>query len=425
MGHYQRSQVGLLVERLHEPVERIITIFGPRQCGKTTIVRQALAKIPYLSRYEAVDQPEQSQTEPVWSTASEPRSPATPRDAEWLIRVWRECAEETARFDSKFVLVLDEIQKIPRWSEIVKGLWDADRAAGTELHVVVLGSAPMRMQAGLTESLAGRFEPIRATHWSFSEMRDAFKFDCDEFIFYGGYPGAVGRRDSFDRWRDYVRHSLIDPHLERDILGMARVDKPALLRQVLELGCLYSGQILSYKKMRGQLENAGHESTQDAPHESTLARYLGLLSSAGLVTGLFKHSDKPLLRRSSSPKLNVLNTALMSAVVGDSFDDARKNRNHWGRVVESAVGGHLVNTASSSTSVRYWRDGNSEVDFVLQRGPRLVGIEVKSGSGRPKRSSLVEFERRFSAAPSIIVGESGVPIQDFLLKSADHWLNTS
>lgn len=418
MQHYERSQVELLVERLHEPVERIVTIFGPRQCGKTTIVRQALAKIPYLSRYEAVDQSEQSRTEPVWSAAaSEPRSPATPRDAEWLIRVWRECAEESARFDSKFVLVLDEIQKIPRWSEIVKGLWDADRAEGLPLNVVLLGSAPMRMQAGLTESLAGRFEPIRATHWSFDEMRDAFGFDCDEFIFYGGYPGAIGRRDNFDRWRDYVRVSLIDPHLERDILGMARVDKPALLRQLLELGCLYSGQELSYKKMRGQLEDAGHE--------STLARYLGFLSGAGLLTGLFKHSDKPLQRRSSSPKLNVLNTALMSAVGGYSFDDARENRNHWGRVVESAVGAHLVNTASSSTSVRYWRDGTREIDFVLQRGPRFVGIEVKSGSGRPNRSSLVEFERRFSAAPSIIVGESGVPIQDFLSKSADHWLNTS
>ena len=417
MQQYQRSQVDLLVERLNEPVERLFTIFGPRQCGKTTIVRQALAKVRYPSRYEAVDQPERPPTEPVWSTVTEARFAAAPRDAEWLVRVWQECAEEADRLGSKFVLVLDEVQKIPRWSEAVKGLWDTDRASGCPLHVVVLGSAPMRMQADLTESLAGRFESIRATHWSFDEMRDAFGFDCDEFVFYGGYPGAARLRHSFERWRDYVTDALIEPHLERDILGMARVDKPALLRQLLELGCLYSGRELSYKKMCGQLEDAGHE--------STLARYLGFLSGASLVTGLFKHSDKPVLRRSSSPKLNVLNTALMTAVVGDSFDDARADRSHWGRVVESAVGAHLVNTASSATNVRYWRDGNEAVDFVLQRGPRLVGIEVKAGRGLPQRSSLKTFERRFSAPPSIVVGEAGVPLHDFLLESADHWLNTS
>ncbi len=417
MQDYQRSLVDLLVGRLNEPVERIVTIFGPRQCGKTTIVRQALTKVPYPSRYEPVDRPEQPSAEPVSYVAADARPATSPRDAEWLVRVWRESVEETHRLGSKFVLVLDEIQKIPRWSEIVKGLWDADRMSGCPLHVVVLGSAPMRMQADLTESLAGRFESIRATHWSFEEMRDAFGFDCDEFVFYGGYPGAARLRSDFVRWRDYVRDALIEPHLERDILGMARVDKPALLRQLLDLGCLYSGQELSYKKMRGQLEDAGHE--------STLARYLGFLSGAGLVTGLFKHSNKPHLGRSSSPKLNVLNTALMSAVVGDSFDDARADRSHWGRVVESAVGAHLVNTASSATEVRYWRDSNEEVDFVLQRGPRLVGIEVKAGRGLPRLSSLKTFERRFSALPSILVGEAGVPLHDFLLAPADQWLKPS
>ena len=417
MRQYERSQVDVLVERLNEPVERIVTIFGPRQCGKTTIVRQAMAKVPFPCRYEAVDQPEQPLTEPVGPAAAEARAATAPRDAEWLVRVWRECAAEAGRFGSKFVLVLDEVQKIPRWSEAVKGLWDADRASRCPLHVVVLGSAPMRMQSGLTESLAGRFESIRATHWSFNEMRDAFGFGCDEFVFYGGYPGAVRFRSSLGRWRDYVRDALIEPHLERDILGIARVDKPALLRQLLELGCLYSGQELSYKKMRGQLEDAGHE--------STLARYLGFLSDSGLVTGLFKHSDKPVLRRSSSPKLNVLNTALMTAVVGDGFDDARADRSHWGRVVESAVGAHLVNTASSATNVRYWRDGGQEVDFVLQRGPRLVGVEVKAGRGRPRRSNMETFERRFSASPSIVVGETGVPLHDFLLQPADHWLDSS
>ena len=230
-------------------------------------------------------------------------------------------------------------------------------------------------------------------------------------------PARPAFRSSFGRWRDYVRDALIEPHLERDILGIARVDKPALLRQLFELGCLYSGQERSFRKMRGQLEDAGHE--------STVARYLGFLSQAGLVTGLFKHSDKPVVSRSSSPKLNVLNTALMSAVVGDSFDDARADRSHWGRVVESAVGAHLVNTAWSVTSVRYWRDGDEEVDFVLQRGPRLVGVEVKAGRRRPRRTNLERFERRFSASPSIVVGEMGVPLHEFLSKPAGHWLGSS
>lgn len=417
MEQYERSQVDVLVDRLGEPVDRIVTVFGPRQCGKTTMVRQALAKVPHPFRYEAVDQAEPSPAEPVVPGAAEARTVAAPRDAEWLVGVWRECAAEARRLGSNYVLVLDEVQKISQWSEVVKGLWDADRASGCPLHVVVLGSAPMQMQAGLSESLAGRFEPIRATHWSFTEMRDAFGFDCDEFVFYGGYPGAAGYRGNFGRWRDYVRDALIEPHVERDILGLARVDKPALLRQLLELGCMYSGQELSYKKMRGQLEDAGHE--------STLARYLGFLSGAGLVTGLFKHADKPILRRSSSPKLNVLNTALMSAVVGDSLDDARADRSHWGRVVESAVGAHLINTASSATSVRYWRDGNDEIDFVLQRGPRLVGIEVKAGRRSPRRSSIEAFESRFSASPTVVVREAGVPLHEFLLLPADHWLGPS
>lgn len=417
MLDFERSQVDTLVQRLAEPVECIFAIFGPRQCGKTTIVRQALAKVPYPYRYEAVDQPDLAPATPVQHGAADARAAMTPRDANWLLGVWRECAAEAGRQGSKFVLVLDEVQKIPGWSEVVKGLWDADRAAESSLHVVLLGSAPMQLQVGVSDSLAGRHEAIRATHWSFPEMHEGFGLGCEEFVFYGGYPGAAGRRGDYGRWRNYVIDSLIEPHIERDLLGMTRVNKPALLRQLLELGCLYSGQELSLRKMRGQLEDAGHE--------STVARYLKLLSDAGLVTGLLKHADKPVVSRSSSPKLNVLNTALMSAVVGDSFEDARANPSHWGRVVESSVGAHLVNTASPATRVRYWRDDDDEVDFVLQRGSHLVGVEVKAGRGRPRRSSLTRFERRFSALPSIIVGDAGVPLSDFLSAPADHWLNSS
>ncbi len=417
MTSFERSQVSTLVERLSEPVERIVTIFGPRQSGKTTIVRQAVAQVQHPHRYEAVDQPDRPTALPVEAGAGDALIGKPPPDAEWLVRTWEECRQAVVSSGATHVLVLDEVQKIPRWSEVLKGLWDADRAAGLPLHVVVLGSAPLLMQAGLKESLAGRFESIPVTHWSFTEMRDAFGLGCDEYVFYGGYPGAADLRRDYGRWRSYVTDALIDPHLERDLLDMTRVDKPALLKQLFELGCMHSGQELSYKKMRGQLEDAGHE--------STLARYLELLGRSGLVTGLFKHSDKPLQRRSSSPKLMVLNTALMSAVVGDTYDVARPDRSYWGHVVESAVGSHLINTASPATAVRYWRDGDAEVDFVLCRGNRTVGIEVKSGRGRPRRSSLEAFERKFSASPSIVVCDADVPLHEFLSAPADSWLDSS
>ena len=291
---------------------------------------------------------------------------------------WEACEELAWASERGFVLVLDEIQKIRGWSDAVKGLWDADPDRDCPLHVVILGSAPLLMQAGLSESLAGRFEPVRFTHWSFSEMSDAFGIDLDQYVFFGGYPGAAWLMQDFERWRAYVREALIEPNIERDVLAMTRVDKPALLKQLLEFGALYSGQELSYNKMLGQLQDAGNT--------VTLSRYLTLLRNAGLLTGLSKHTERPVLTKGSSPKLNVLNTALMAVISGYTFEEARDDRTQWGRIVESAVGAHLLNSASPMTDVRYWRDGDYEVDFVLRRGPRTVAVEVKSaGGGRGAR----------------------------------------
>ena len=418
MAEFWRSQVDTIVSRLSEPPQRLIAIFGPRQTGKTTAVRQALRLIGQQHRFEAIDASE-SRAEP-WPAAPGADYavlPSARRDAQWLVDVWEQSRHHAWNSPQGFVLVLDEIQNIERWSEVIKGLWDADRASGCSLHVAILGSAPLLMQAGLSESLAGRFEPVRVTHWSYPEMADAFGFSLDEYVYFGGYPGAASLSRDQERWAAYVRVALVEPNIERDVLSMTRVDKPALLKRLFEFGALYSGQILSFNKMLGQLQDAGNT--------TTLTRYLDLLSQAGLLTGLSKHTERPVSAKASIPKLNVLNTALMSAASGYSLEEARADRSFWGRLVESTVGAHLVNTASPSITVKYWRDGNHEVDFVLQRGPHTVGVEVKSGQSPTGHRGLMEFERRFQPRATVIVGDSGVPLHEFLSEPADYWFETT
>ena len=413
MEPFKRSQIITLGDRLAEAPHRLIALFGPRQTGKTTLIRQALRQIELKSLYLAVDAP----TSPVLHVLAEAseKTVSLPqvRDADWLVQNWEDARREAERFRRGFVLVFDEIQKIPRWSETVKGLWDADRARGCPLHVVLLGSAPLPIQSGLHESLAGRFESIRVTHWSFKEMSEAFDFDLPQYLYFGGYPGAVPFVRDQDRWRDYVLGALVEPNIERDLLLMTRVDKPALLKRLFELGAAYSGQILSYNKMLGQLQDAGNT--------TTLARYLDLLSRAGLLTGLLKYSNQPLRSKRSSPKLNVLNTALMTAGSGYSFDEAQADRTFWGRLVESAVGAHLFNTASSDIQLHYWRDGSLEVDFVLQRGSQSIPIEVKSGLKMRPLRGMDTFKQQFSPRRSLLVGEGGIPLDKFLTVSAHQW----
>lgn len=270
------------------------------------------------------------------------------------------------------------------------------------------------MQKGLTESLAGRYESILMTHWSYPEMQDAFDFSLDEFLYFGGYPGSASLIRDERRWRQYVRGALIHPNIEKDILQMTRVDKPALLKTLFELGCAYSGQIISYTKLQGQLQNAGNT--------VTLAHYLNLLSQAGLLTGLPKYAGQKHRQRASSPKLNALNTALISALAGYTFADARNDRSYWGRLVESAVGAHLFNTAVDDCNVQYWRESPDEVDFVLTNGRKLVAIEVKSGANFSPPKGLSVFSGKFQEARELIVGEGGVPLAELLSRPAEDWL---
>ena len=416
MNSYERIQVKTLIDRLSEPVSRIIALLGPRQTGKTTIVQQALRRIDRPARYLAVD-------DPVPGSPFESREalgsetfliPGIPRDAEWLIRQWEDARIEARQNERGCVLVFDEIQKISRWSDTIKGLWDADRAEGLSLHVIILGSAPLLMQLGLNESLAGRFETIFVTHWSFDEMVRAFDFDLSSYLYYGGYPGSAQLARDSERWRSYILRSLVDPNIERDILSMQRVDKPALLRQLFELGSAYSGQILSYNKMLGQLQDAGNT--------TTLARYLELLSEAGLITGLQNFARLSHRRRASSPKFIVLNTALMTADSGYSFDEAEADRTFRGRIVESAVGAHLFNSATADIHLYYWREDSHEVDYILQRGRRIIAIEVKSGT-KMNLSGMERFIERFSPTKSMVVGEDSVPLNEFLTVPASFWFD--
>ncbi len=421
MESFQRAQVDTLVQRLAEPPRYITALFGPRQTGKTTIARQALARTDLPSRYLAIDEPDPADPPfPYDETAlTFPVTSQRERDTRWLVRQWEAARTEAERSPRGSVLVLDEVQRIPDWSETVKGLWDGDRLRDCLLRVVILGSAPLLMQSGLSESLAGRFETIRVTHWSFAEMSEAFGFDLLQYLYFGGYPGAAYLVREPDRWRGYILGALLEPNIERDLLAMTRVDKPALLKRLFELGAECSGQIVSYTKMLGQLHDAGNT--------TTLARYLDLLAKVGLLAGLQKYTGSPVSRRGSIPKLNVLNTALMTAGSAYSFDEARADRTFWGRIVESAVGAHLLNTAESDMRLHYWREGQHEVDFVLKRGRRSVAVEVKSGGeGRPARErrplrGMEEFERRFDRCRGLLVGEGGIPLNEFLTAPAGEW----
>lgn len=419
---FERKQISTLHKRLRENPTSMIFITGPGQIGKSTLVVQALLECQQNSyAFIAADQPVASARSASIISDVHARMQTPPGfqpTTEWLVNQWilARAKAKALPIGGRFILVIDGVQKFPNWSEVVKGLWDEDRMNHLQMHVVLLGSSPLLMQRGLTESLAGRFEIIRMTHWSYMEMRAAFDFTLEEYIYFGGYPGKAATliREE-QRWRDYIRYSLIQPNIEKDILQMTRVDKPALLKTLFELGCAYSGQITSYTNLLGQLKDAGNT--------VTLAHYLDLLSRAGLLTALTKYTKAAHRQRASSPKLNVLNTALMSTLTGYSFDEARADRSYWGKLVESAVGAHLFNTASDYCKVHYWRESPHEVDFILTNGRICVAIEVKSGANYSPAKGLNYFIANNKEVHPLLVGPNGISFPEFFSRTADEWLS--
>lgn len=391
---YERPQARVLARRLAEPRRLLQVVAGPRQVGKTTLVRQVVEAVALPTHFASADEP-------------------TLRGPEWIAAQWEAARLRAA--GSPAVLVLDEVQKVPGWSEAVKRSWDEDTRRRIDVRAVVLGSAPLLVERGLTESLAGRFEVIRLPHWSFAEMEQAFGWSLDQYLFYGAYPGAAPLIEDPPRWARYVVDSLIETTIARDVLLLTRVDKPALLRRLFELGCRYSGQILSYTKMLGQLQEAGNT--------TTLAHYLELLAGAGMLTGLQKYAGSAARSRSSSPKLQVFNNALLTAQSGVDFTAARADSTLWGRLTESAVGAHLANAAAvGACEVFYWRERSREVDFVVRSGRRLAAIEVKSGRAREARAGLGAFAEAFGRTRLLLVGGDGIPLEEFLREPVEHWL---
>lgn len=391
---FQRVHYQILVGRLKEERRFIQVVLGPRQVGKTTLVEQVL---------QTVDHPFLSVSADGVGAAS----------SVWLEQQWEAARLMKASSGAAdFLLVIDEIQKIPNWSETVKRNWDADTRAGIGLRVVLLGSSRILIQDGLTESLAGRFETIFMGHWTYTEMESAFGVDLDQYVWFGGYPGAAALMHDETRWKAYVRDALIETSISKDILMMTRVDKPMLMRRLFELGCLHSAQILSFNKMLGQL--------QDARNTVTLSHYLHLLDMAGLLCGLEKYAAQLIRQRSSSPKFQVHNTAIIAAQRHETIGMARIDGQLWGRSVESTVGAHLINDATTGGyRVSYWRERNAEIDFVMERAGEVIGIEVKSNH-EAGTQGMSEFKEKFRPKRVLLVGSAGLPLQEFLkIRPAD------
>lgn len=386
---FKRPQFKELASRISENRNKLQAIVGPRQVGKSTLIKQVLQETEIPGMMVSADGVPKNNTA-------------------WIGEMW-----DTARARMKlgnhreFLLVIDEVHKLDNWSEEVKKQWDADTFNDVNMKVVILGSSRLLLKDGLTESLAGRYELIRMPHWSWPEMREAFGMDLDRYVYFGGYPGSAGFIGDESRWRRYIRDSIIAPAIEQDIMMTKTVYKPGLMRQLFELGCTYSGKEISLTKLLGQLQDAGNV--------TTLASYLNTLSEAQLLCGLHKYASDNARKYNSVPKMMVYNTALLSALSGMTFEKVFTAPKQWGRWVESAVGAHILNMAENlDYKVYYWRERDDEVDFVIESNRRCVAVEVKSGS-RPAGRGLSKFAAAFHPVHSLVVGTGGIPLEEFLL----------
>ena len=385
---YKRADYQIIKSRLEEPRRFIQVVMGPRQVGKTTVVKQVLKDLDLPFQHFSADNVPSS-------------------DGTWIAECWNAVRTiKEAKNLNSIILVIDEVQKITNWSEIVKKEWDSDTFNDIDIKVLLLGSSRVMLERGLSESLAGRFEEIRMTHWSYQEMKDCFGFTLNQYLFYGGYPGAATLINDPDRYLQYVQSSIIDATINKDILMDTPIAKPALLRQTFELGAAYSGQLLSLTKMLGELQDAGNT--------VTLSGYINLLDESGLLRGVQKYSADMARRRASVPKFHVYNNALKIAYLSETFEQAILNGKSWGHIFESGVGAYLVSQSFIHRfEVFYWREKNDEVDFVLRKNGGLVAIEVKSNKEKNTKG-LDRFKQLFNPKRAFVVGEGGISVEDFL-----------
>lgn len=381
----ERAIVADLLDRLRREPRLIQVLIGPRQVGKSVAAQQLCARWSGATRHAAADLP-------------------LPPGPEWVENQWQLARQDS--LTSPALLVLDEVQKVRGWSEVVKRLWDEDRRSGKDLSVVILGSSALLLTHGATESLAGRFFLHRCSHWTWPEMHRAFGWDLDRWLYFGGYPGAAPFVAEPEAWRSYVVDSLIETILARDVLALQTVNKPALLRHLFVYAAAFPAQIVSYNKILGQLQDAGNT--------TTLAHYVRLLESAFLVSGLERHSPGMARSRGSSPKLILWNNALVTALGRSAFNETRSEGDRWGRLVENAVGAHLLNHLQGLRwEISYWRHRNDEVDFIVRSGDATWAIEVKSGRAAPATRGFESFRRISPDARTLLVGSGGVPLEEF------------
>ena len=384
---YKRSEYHTIKNRLEEQRRFIQVVMGARQIGKSTVVKQVLKDLDVPYQLFSAD-----------------NVPAT--NGAWISNCW---AAVRSLKDSKgvesIILVIDEIQKIANWSEVVKKEWDDDTFHDRNIKVLLLGSSRVLLEKGLSESLAGRFEEIRMSHWSYTEMKECFDFSLDQYLFYGGYPGAASLINDDDRFQQYIQSSIIEATINKDILMDTPISKPALLRQTFELGAAYSGGLLSLNKMLGSLQDAGNT--------ATLAGYIHLLDESGLLCGLQKFSIDTARRKASIPKLQVYNNALKMVYSPFTFEQAILDRKAWGHIFESGIGAYLVSQAFIHRfEVFYWRERNDEVDFILRKKGSVLAIEVKSNAEK-QTEGLEKFRQLYNPQSSFIVGDGGIGVEDF------------
>lgn len=384
---YKRAEYQIIKSRLEANRKFLQVVMGARQIGKSTVVKQVLNDLTIPFQFYSAD-----------------NVPAT--NTAWISNCWaatRSLKESNGWYS--IVLVIDEIQKISNWSEAVKKEWDDDTFHDRNIKVLLLGSSRVLLKKGLSESLAGRFEEIRMSHWNYKEMNDCFGFNLNQYIFYGGYPGAASLINDSDRYEQYIQSAIIDATINKDILMDTPINKPALLKQTFELGAAYSGNLLSLTKLLGSLQDAGNT--------STLAGYINRLNESGLLCGLQKYSIDMSRRKASIPKFQVYNNALKLVYNPLTFEQAIIDRKAWGHIFESSIGAYLVSQAFIHRfDVFYWRERNDEVDFVLRKKNSLVAIEVKSNAEK-RTDGLDKFNQMFKPTSSFIIGDGGISAEDF------------